>query len=234
VLQAYLDVTNPDGSALATASALTYWAGNRMVQLARRNLGWPADLGGTGMCLTAGALAAVGGVGSTLAEDAELTAALALAGITVTWLHDVRVRDEKPTSTAVAVRQRARWVSGKRAVARRYVLPLLRRGHPADLDLALRLVQPGRSFVALLTGLMGVLAAVTRSRALLHWPVWTAAAAGQVLLPLPFLARDGVPLRYLARYPLVTLVALLWLPVRLASRVAGRGWYHTPHGGSAG
>ena len=40
VVQCYLDVANPDDSLIAEASALSYWAGNRMVQLARSNLGW--------------------------------------------------------------------------------------------------------------------------------------------------------------------------------------------------
>jgi cellulose synthase/poly-beta-1,6-N-acetylglucosamine synthase-like glycosyltransferase len=234
VVQAYVDVYNPDGSALSTASALSYWAGNRMVQLARRNLGWSADLCGTGMCLTPVALAAADGVGSSLAEDAELTAALALAGISVTWLHDLRVRDEKPESVEVAVGQRARWVGGKRAVARRYAVPLLARAlrerSPADADLALRLVQPGRSFIALVTGLLAVVAAVTRSPLLIRWPALAGAAAGQALLPLPFLAREGVPTRYLVRYPLLTLIPLLWLPTRLLSRLRPQGWYPTPHG----
>ncbi len=235
-LQAYLDVANPDGSLLATASALTYWAGNRMVQLARRNLGWSADLGGTGMCLTPEALAAAGGFGGSLTEDAELTVVLALAGIPVTWLHDVRVRDEKPETVGVAVRQRARWAQGKRAVARRWVGPLLRHAvaarAPGSADLALRLVQPGRSFTALVTALLGLAAAGTRSPALLGWPVWAGAAGAQVALPVPFLARDGLPSRYLIRYPLVTLVALLWIPVRVASRLRARAWYHTPHHGA--
>jgi cellulose synthase/poly-beta-1,6-N-acetylglucosamine synthase-like glycosyltransferase len=52
VVQTYLDVANPEGSALATANALTYWASNRMVQLARSNIGWSCDLGGTGMAMT--------------------------------------------------------------------------------------------------------------------------------------------------------------------------------------
>jgi hypothetical protein len=42
-----------------------------MVQLARTNLGWTSDLGGTGMCLTAAAIAAVGGFGTSLVEDQE-------------------------------------------------------------------------------------------------------------------------------------------------------------------
>jgi cellulose synthase/poly-beta-1,6-N-acetylglucosamine synthase-like glycosyltransferase len=49
IVQCYLDIENPDGSVLATASAMSYWAGNRMVQLARDNLGWSCDLGGTGI-----------------------------------------------------------------------------------------------------------------------------------------------------------------------------------------
>ena len=73
-------MSNPDASALTTAAALSYWASNRMVQLARRNLGWSADLGGTGMCLTGEALAAVGGFGTSATEDQELVARLVLAG----------------------------------------------------------------------------------------------------------------------------------------------------------
>ncbi len=234
-LQVYLDVTNPDESLLATASALTYWAGNRMVQQARRRLGWPADLGGTGMCLTPGALDAAGGFTADLTEDADLGVRLALAGYPVAWVHGVRIRDEKPATVGVAMRQRARWMAGKRAVARRRVPELLRRtvarGDPASLDLALRLVQPGRSFVALASASLAAASAASGSRLLLPWPLWAGAAAAQLVLPVAFLARDGVPARYLAKYPLVTLLAALWVPIRLASRRVDR-WYHTPHRGS--
>lgn len=235
VLQAYIDVSNPDASAVATASALTYWAGNRMVQLARRNLGWSADLGGTGMCLTPDALRVAEGFGGGSTEDQELTARLALAGLRVIWLHDVRVRDEKPEEVGVALRQRARWMAGKRQVARTHVPRLVRAGlarrRPADLDLAVRLVQPGRSFMALFTlGLAGA-AGLRRRRWLLAWPVWAGATAVQVLLPPVFLARDGVPGRYLLRYPLVTVVAALWVPVRVLSSRSRVHWFHTPHHG---
>ena len=103
VVQCYLDVANPDGSLLAEASALSYWAGNRMVQLARSNLGWSADLGGTGMAFTASALAKAGGFTNSLTEDQELGARVVRAGMRVEWLHDVKVRDEKPESIGVAV-----------------------------------------------------------------------------------------------------------------------------------
>ena len=115
VVQCYLDVANPDGSLLAEAAALSYWAGNRMVQLARSNLGWSADLGGTGMAMSPGLLDRVGGFGDSLTEDQELGARIVLASERVEWLHDVKVEDEKPTSLSVTVRQRARWMSGKRS-----------------------------------------------------------------------------------------------------------------------
>jgi cellulose synthase/poly-beta-1,6-N-acetylglucosamine synthase-like glycosyltransferase len=232
-VQCYLDVVNPDDSLLAEASALSYWAGNRMVQLARSNLGWSADLGGTGVAVTSELLDRVGGFGDSLTEDQELGARIVLAGERVEWLHDVKVRDEKPTTVSVTVRQRARWMSGKRVARQRHLGDLLRSGRPAALDQALRLVQPSRTFVALLSGLLTLLSAFTGAAWLLPWPVWGAITAVQVLEPIPFLARDGVPARRLVRYPLLAILAALWVPIRILSRKTS-DWYHTPHGDSTG
>ena len=44
------------------------------------------------------------------------------------------------------------------------------------------------------------------------------------------LLRDGVPLRYVARYPVLAVLAALWAPIRLVSSFAGGRWFHTPHG----
>ena len=225
-LQAYLDVSNPDASAVASAAALSHWASNRMVQLARSNLSWAVDLGGTGMCLTAEALETAGGFGNTLTEDQEMTVRLLLEGVTVAWVHDVRVRDEKPVSVGVAVRQRSRWVGGRRAVARRFALPLLARRSLPALDLAIRLIQPSRMGVALISAVLAGTAAL--GLPLLPWQLWLSVTAAQVLAPLPFLVRDGVERRFLVRYPLLVLNPLLKLPARLIRRT---GWYHTPHKG---
>ena len=235
IVQCYLDVENPEGSILATASAMSYWAGNRMVQLARDNLGWSSDLGGTGMAFTAEALDQIGGFGTSLTEDQEIGARAALAGLRVAWLHDVRIRDEKPTDLTTTVRQRSRWMSGKREVARLHLWPLwsaAAEGRSFSLfDQGLRLVQPGRSFVALISGLLAVAAVSTRSRLLFSPWIWISAAAGQFLQPIPFLLRDGVPLRYVVRYPFLAVLAALWIPIRVvSSRVKGE-WFHTPHGG---
>jgi cellulose synthase/poly-beta-1,6-N-acetylglucosamine synthase-like glycosyltransferase len=226
VLQAYLDVSNPDASPIATASALSYWASNRMVQLARRNLDWTADLGGTGMCITAAALAAGGGFGESLVEDQELGVRLFLAGHDVRWLHDVRIADEKPSGAGVAIRQRSRWVAGRRHVARVYLGRLLRRRSPASWDLALRLIQPSRMGVALLSAVLALASALGAS--LWPWWLWVAIGLVQVLAPIPFLLRDQVPGRYVWRYPLLILLPLIKIPARLFRT---RGWYHTPHEG---
>jgi cellulose synthase/poly-beta-1,6-N-acetylglucosamine synthase-like glycosyltransferase len=230
-VQCYLDAVNPDDSLLAEATALSYWAGNRMAQLARSNLCWSADLGGTGMALTSELLDRVGGFGDSLTEDQELGVRIVLAGERVEWLHDVKVHDEKPASVSVTMKQRARWMSGKRAARRRYLGDLLRSGSLAALDQALRLVQPSRTFVALLSGVLTVLSAITGAPWLLPWQVWGGATAVQVLEPIPFLARDGVPARRLVRYPLLVVLAALWIPIRMLSRKAD-DWYHTPHRGS--
>lgn len=225
-IQAYVDVANPDASALTTASALSYWASNRMVQLARANLGWHADLGGTGMCVTAPALDRVGGFGDAETEDQELGVRLHLAGIPVFWAHHLRIFDEKPTSGGVALRQRARWAGGRRHVARAYLGALLRARSAASLDMAIRLVQPSRMGVAVFSAALA--AASAAGAPLMGWVVWAALAAIQVLAPIPFLVRDGVPAKYLARYPLLALLPLIQIPARLIRR---DGWYHTPHGG---
>jgi len=232
VLQAYLDVTFPVRSRVSDASALSYWASNRMVQLARRNLGWSSDLGGTGMCISAAALQAAGGFGSSLTEDQELGVRLVLGGHRVTWLHDLRVEDEKPTSMRVAISQRARWMSGRRSVARRYTLPLVGRairGSMTSLDTAIRLLQPGRTFMVGVAGGLGVASRLADNKWLLPWWVWAAVVGVSVLAPLPFLARDQVPFRRLMGYPWLVLFGLAWLPARLLSR-RRRDWYHTPHG----
>ena len=98
------------------------------------------------------------------------------------------------------------------------------------VDQGLRLVQPSRSLVALLSAVLAVVAAATRSPLLFPWQVWAVAALIQFLEPIPFLLRDGVPLRYVVRYPLLIVLAALWAPIRLVSSFAGGHWFHTPHG----
>jgi cellulose synthase/poly-beta-1,6-N-acetylglucosamine synthase-like glycosyltransferase len=204
--------------------------------LAHSNLGWPVDLGGTGTCITGAALAAAGGFGDELVEDADLATRLTLAGSTAHWAHDVRVRDEKPASAGVAIRQRGRWLAGRRRIARRRVLPLVRHGvrtrRWGPIDQALRLIRPSRTMVAAGSIGFAVIAAVATWPGLFPWQVWAVAAAVQMMWPAPFLLRDRVPLRYVAALPLLGVFVVLWAPIRLAA-VFTRSWSRTPHRGSS-
>jgi cellulose synthase/poly-beta-1,6-N-acetylglucosamine synthase-like glycosyltransferase len=228
--QAYVDTSNPDASWLTTASALSYWASNRMVQLARHNLGWAPDLGGTGTAFAPTASWVLESASDVLTEDSEQAARLLLAGRRIAWLHEVRVYDQKPASVGVALRQRARWMSGRRSVSRLYRRKMLgealRRMSWGPVDLVIRQIQPSRTFMVGVSASLAIAAWFTD----LLWPwwFWMLIAAVQVFAPILFLVRDRVPARYLWRYPLLVVFGLAWLPVRLmSSRV--RGWYHTPH-----
>jgi hypothetical protein len=125
-------------------------------------------------------------------------------------------------------------VRGKRAVQRTYgfklVIAALRDRQPSLFDLAYRLYNPGRSFIALAIALLALVAGLAPGLGLWPWWVLAAIALVVVLLPLVFLAADGVPVRYLVRYPYVTLIAILWLPIRIASRLLPN-WRRTAHTG---
>lgn len=235
VIQTYLDVANPDGSVLATAGALTYWASNRMVQLARSNIGWSCDLGGTGMAFTSRALDDAGGFTDDLTDDLALNIRLNLAGYRAKWLHYAKVYDEKPTDTRSTIAQRARWVKGKRDVQRAYGVTVLKeavaRRDPALFDLTFRLYNPGRSFIALSIGGLAVLSGVFPTLGLWPWWILAGVAGVVVLLPTLFLAVERVPVRYIVRYPFVTVLAVMWVPIRVVSRFV-TGWQRTKHEGS--
>ena len=228
--QAYVDASNLDKSWLATAGALSYWASNRMVQLARHRLAWNPDLGGTGSGFGPAAVAALTGPEDSLTEDLEQSVRLAGAGLRVAWLHDIRVGDQKPSQLGVALQQRARWMSGRRHTSRRSRRELLGAGWRqrswGPVDLLIRQAQPGRTFMVLVA--VGLAVAAVFTDLLWPWWVWLGLAALQVMFPLVFLVREKVPARYLVRYPLLTVFGLLWLPARVTSARV-RGWYHTPH-----
>jgi cellulose synthase/poly-beta-1,6-N-acetylglucosamine synthase-like glycosyltransferase len=201
-----------------------------MVQLARHRLGWNPDLGGTGSGFGPESVSVLLTAQESLTEDQEQSARLAAAGLRVAWLHENRVRDQKPARLGVALQQRARWMSGRRQTRRqnrrRLVGAAWRQRSWGPIDLLIRQTQPGRTFMVLVA--VGLAIGALFTDLLWPWWVWLGVAAVQVVLPMAFLVREGVPARYLVRYPLVVVFGLLWVPVRLTSARV-RGWYHTPH-----
>ena len=93
----------------------------------RMLLGTPCAVNGTGFGFTRDLLRRMGGWHFfTLTEDIEFTTWCATQGIRVGYCHQAMVYDEQPTTLAVSIRQRTRWVQGGLQVSVKYAGDLLR------------------------------------------------------------------------------------------------------------
>ncbi len=235
VVQASVLPSNLDASPIAAAAGLGDWMAREMIYRRRASRGRPIELGGTGLCVTAVALAEAGGWSGSFTEDLDLTVRLLLAGHRVQYLPEAKVWDEKPTDLRSAVGQRRRWASGRTAVRRRrgpglWRAALARRSAPVVV-MALRLVIPGRSFRWLVTLALGVCSAVWRWGFPFSWPVWAGIALWLGGRPLRVLWGVKEVRPHLRWYPLTLVWGFVWLWVRLVP--GRRGWFHTPHHGKA-
>lgn len=235
VVQASVLPSNLNASPIAAAAGLGDWMTREMVYARGRERGRPVELGGTGFCITAAALAEVGGWSGSFTEDLDLTVRLVLAGHRVRYLPEARVWDEKPTDLRAAVGQRKRWAHGRAGVRRRrggalWRQAAARRSAPM-VFMGLRLAAPGRSFRMLLALALGVWAAIGGWVFPFSWPVWAAAALWLGGRPLWALWRVREVRPYLRWYPITLIWGFVWILVRLLPR--RRRWYHTPHRGTS-
>jgi cellulose synthase/poly-beta-1,6-N-acetylglucosamine synthase-like glycosyltransferase len=237
-IQAYLDSKNPMDNWLSLTYAMSYWASARIYQHARDAVGLSAQLGGTGFCLSRAVVRELGWNALSLTEDLEFTMRLIASGRRVTWAHEVRVYDEKPTRLSVAWRQRVRWMQGHTFVSLRMTLPLLRR--------ALR-----QGDLAALDGVM-YLWVPTVQLAFLAWSIsWLLEVVAGLPLPVPILPAQGFwamiallygptflalaeerrlwSLRNLPAYLGVTFVWWLTIVVGWLRHREQGTWVHTPH-----
>ena len=236
VVQASVLPSNPDASPIAAAAGLGDWMARELVHKKMARRGWPIELGGTGLCVTAAALSEAGGWSGSFTEDLDLTVRLLLAGHRVEYLPDARVWDEKPVDLRSAVGQRRRWARGRTAVRRRrgpslWRAALARRSAPM-MAMALRLSMPGRAFRLLGTAALGVASAVWGWGLPFSWPVWAGLGLWLGGRPLWALWRVKEARAHLRWYPLTLVWGFVWLWVRLVP--GPRGWFHTPHHGRTG
>lgn len=112
---------------LSAGYGLWYLHDSTHLNRSRMRLGTPCAVSGTGFGFTRSLLERMGGWHFfTLTEDIEFTTWCATRGIRVGYCHDAVLYDEQPTSLAVSVRQRTRWVQGGLQVSVRYAGDLLR------------------------------------------------------------------------------------------------------------
>lgn len=158
VVQGYIDSKNPSDSWIAASYSIAFWTQNRMFQLARENVGFSNQIGGTGFVVETEKLKELGWGATCLTEDLEFTCKLVLNGEKVGWAHDAIIYDEKPLKLGQSWTQRKRWMQGFADVASRYFFKLLKKSIVERkfyiFDCALYVLQP---FVTLLLGISAVL-----------------------------------------------------------------------------
>lgn len=158
VVQGYIDSKNPDDSWISAAYSIAFWTQNRMFQLARANVGFSNQIGGTGFAIETNTLKTLGWGATCLTEDLEFTCKLVLNGEKVGWAHDAIIYDEKPLKLAQSWSQRKRWMQGFTDVASRYFFKLVKKSIIDRkfymFDCALYVLQP---FTTLMLGISAVL-----------------------------------------------------------------------------
>lgn len=161
VVQGYIDSKNPEDSWIASSYSIAFWSQNRMYQLARNNVGFSNQIGGTGFAVSTDTLKELGWGATCLTEDLEFTCKLILSGQKVGWAHDAKIYDEKPLKLKQSWIQRRRWMQGFADVASRYFGKLLKKSIKDRkfyiFDASLYVLQP---FVTLFIGLSAVLGVV--------------------------------------------------------------------------
>jgi cellulose synthase/poly-beta-1,6-N-acetylglucosamine synthase-like glycosyltransferase len=175
VVQSENLVGNPYASWRTGILAVAFALIHTVRSLARERLGLSAGLSGTGMCFATGILREVPHRASSIVEDLEYGIQLGLAGHRVAYAAEAWVRSDMSASGEGGRAQRARWEDGRRQMARRYALPLLRRGlasrDPVLVDLGVDLIVPPLSTLGALA------AAGTAASLAASWGTGTAHAA---------------------------------------------------------
>ena len=123
----YRNAKNFGDNWLTAGYGLWYIHDSTHMNRSRMALGTTCTVNGTGFGFTRELLRRMGGWNfCTLTEDIEFTTWCATRGIRVGYCHDAILYDEQPTSFAVSVRQRTRWVQGGLQVSVKYAGDLLR------------------------------------------------------------------------------------------------------------
>mgnify|MGYP001215703738 CR=1 FL=1 len=166
--QAYYGVDNVSASWRTTLMAVAFAMFHRVRGRARENLKLSCGLKGNGMCFTRALLQKVPHDAFSVVEDLEFGIRLGKAQERVWYVDEGQVFGEMVSSESASRSQRVRWESGRKAMVRAHVGPLLREAIAKKsavlLDLAVDLLIPPLSYLgigAVALGLAGAVLAVT-------------------------------------------------------------------------
>lgn len=246
-VQGYLDSKNPNDSWITGGYSIGFWQANRMMQLAKSNLNFSNQIGGTGFCITVDTLKKFGWGATCLTEDLEFTCKLILNGEKVGWAHDALIYDEKPITLKQSWNQRKRWMQGYADVASRYFFELVKKGIKKRswtmLDCALYSIQP---YFTILIGISTLFIFRNYINAFIFdnlnkvfdissvpSMIFTIASLIVAILYTPFVLwlDKKLTLKTMLWYVLYPIYTLTWVPISIQGIIDRnkKEWSHTSH-----
>lgn len=240
IIQCYLDSKNPFDTWVTNTFSISFWLTNRLLQLARFNIGLSNVLGGTGMCISTDVLRKFGWGATSLTEDLEFSMKALVHGVKTTWAHDAIVYDEKPLTFAQSWRQRKRWAQGQVDVAGRYFFTLLFKGFRERkltyIDASVHLFQPALVMIATFFMLINLVSAFQTHYThifslVMPWSGWQILSAFQYLYPVVALTLDRLPWRSYLGLILYPVFIYSWIPIVFLGFLKrnDKQWSHTQH-----
>ncbi|WP_153726668.1 glycosyltransferase family 2 protein [Heliorestis convoluta] len=238
IVQCYLDSKNPFDTWVTATFSIAFWHINRLIQLARYNLGLSNILGGTGMCISTETLRQYGWGATSLTEDLEFSMKALLNGVKTTWAHEAIIYDEKPLKFKQSWNQRKRWAQGHVDCFFRYFPQLLwkglRTGNFSMLDGAIHLFQPALVMIVTFFLMMNFFlhGSYTQVFGLMNdLSLWQLLSYVQLALPFAALLLDKVDRRAFKWVLLYPFFIYTWVPIVFLGFLHRnkRDWSHTVH-----
>lgn len=242
IVQGYLDAKNPQDTWVTASFSMAFWVANRMLQLARYNLGLSNYLGGTGMAISLDVLKEIGWGATSLTEDLEFSLKALMHGYKTTWAHEAITYDEKPLTFKQAWKQRKRWALGHvelfRTYSFKFIKEAIRQKDIVLFDAAMLTLQPLLVvFMALFTliGFVDLFILDLYTTIFKYiWPplLWELVSVLQIIYPFLVIWLDRLPKKILKwmiyHYPLFV---YSWVPIIVLSFFSDTqvSWSHTLH-----
>lgn len=240
IIQGYIDSKNPFDTWVTNTFSIAFWLMNRMIQLARFNLGISNTLAGTGMCISYDVLKKLGWGAHSLTEDLEFTMKALVYGIKTSWAHDAVVYDEKPLTFMQSCRQRKRWAQGQVDVAGRYILFLIIKGFREKdwmyFDATLHLFQP---YFTMIASLFLCIQAFTFLQPYytnlfidyVHPVAWQLVSGAITAFPIIALFLDRIPWKAYVGLIFYPIFMYSWIPIIFVGFLHRnkKEWAHTKH-----
>jgi len=242
IVQGYIDSKNPLDTWVTAAFSMSFWVANRMLQLARYNLGLSNYLGGTGMAISLDVLKKIGWGATSLTEDLEFSLKALLQGYKTTLAYEAVVYDEKPLTFKQAWKQRKRWALGHVELFRTYspafIKQLFLKRDIIFFDAAVVAIQP---LFVIFMGIFSIFGVIDTFVVDIYTPIfkyiwppllWELVSSLQLLYPFLVIWMDNLP-RKVFKWVIVHYLFFVysWIPIVFLSFFGKTrtAWSHTLH-----